>query len=267
MIRTIATLMTALAATAAVAAPEVEIVGHRGASFDAPENTLASIKLAWEQNADAAEFDVYLSKDGKIVVIHDADTKRVAGVEKKVAETTLEELRKLDVGKWKNAKFAGEKIPTLDEVLATVPAGKRVFIEVKCGPEIVPELDRVLKAAKLKPEQTAVISFNADVVAATKKTRPDLQCYWIVSLAPKDQKPRTAEELIAKAKEIKADGLDLSATPAVLDKAFGDKVKDAKLKLHVWTVDDVELAKKMIAAGTESITTNKPGWLREQLAK
>lgn len=268
MPRTLALLMTALA-TPAVAAdpPAVEIVGHRGASFDAPENTVASVKLAWEQKADAAEFDVYLSKDGKIVVIHDATTKRTAGTDGKVAEMTLDELRKLDVGKWKGEKFAGEKIPTLDEVLATVPAGKRALIEVKCGPEIVPELDRVLKASKLKPEQTAVISFSADVVAAVKKARPDVPAFWIVSLAPKGQKPRTAEELIDKAKEIKADGLDLSAMPAVLDKAFGTKIKAAGLKLYVWTVDDAELAKQMIAAGVESLTTNRPGWLREQLTK
>ncbi len=260
--------MTALATPAvATEPPKVEIVGHRGASFDAPENTVAAVKLAWEQKADAAEFDVYLSKDGKIVVIHDATTRRTAGDDLKVAGSTLEELRKLDVGKWKNAKFVGEKIPTLDEVLATVPAGKRVFIEVKCGPEIVPELARVLKAAKLKPEQTAVISFSAEVVAAAKTARPDLQAYWIVSLAPKGQKPRTASELIDRAKQIKADGLDLSATPTVLDKAFGDKVKAAGLKLYVWTVNDAELARKMIAAGVEGLTTDRPGWLREQLAK
>src|SRR5262245_34271820 len=230
--RTLTLVMTTLAAPLAIAAdpPKVEVVGHRGASFDAPENTVASFKLAWEQKADAAELDLYLCKDGKIVVIHDANTKRVAGVDKKVIDQTFDELRKLDVGKWKNAKFAGEKIPTLDEMLATVPDGKRVFIEVKCGPEVVPELDRVLKASKLKSEQTCVISFNADVIAATKKARPDLPCYWVVSLAPRNAKPRTAEELIAKAKEIKADGLDLSATPAILDKAFGDKVKTAGLK-------------------------------------
>lgn len=269
MTRTLVALMTALAAPAAVATdpPKVEIVAHRGASFDAPENTIAAIKLAWEQKADASEFDIYLTKDGKIVVIHDATTKRTAGVELKVADSMLEDLRKLDAGKWKDAKFAGEKLPTLEEMLATVPVEKRVFIEVKCGPEIVPEMDRVIKASKLKPAQTCVISFNADVIAATKKARPDLQALWLVSLAPKNAKPRTAEELIAKAKEIKADGLDLSATPAVLDKAFGDKVKQAGLKLYVWTVNDAELAKKMIAAGAESITTDKPGWLREQLAK
>jgi glycerophosphoryl diester phosphodiesterase len=267
--RTLALVMTTLAAPFAVAAdpPKVEIVAHRGASFDAPENTVASIKLAWQQKADAAEFDVFLSKDGKIVVLHDANTKRVAGVDKRVVDQTLAELRKLDVGKWKDAKFAGEKIPTLDEMLATVPDGKRVLIEVKCGPEIVPELDRVLKASKLKPEQTPVISFNADVIAAVKKARPDLQAYWIVTLAPKKAKPRTAEELITKAKEIKADGLDLSADPIVLTKEFGAKVKAAGLKLYVWTVNDVELARQMIAAGAESITTDRAAWLREQLGK
>lgn len=266
MTRTLATLMTALAASLAPAAePAVEIVGHRGASFDAPENTVAAIKLAWEQKADASEFDIYLTKDGKIVVIHDATAKRTAGRDVKVAGATLAELRKLDAGSWKNAKFAGEKLPTLDDMLATVPDGKRVFIEIKCGPEVVSELDRVLKAAKLKPAQTCVISFDAAVIAATKKARPDLQVLWLASLNTK--KPRTAEELIAKAKEINADGLDLSATPTVLDEAFGKKVKAAGLKLYVWTVNDVALARKMIAAGAESITTDKPGWLREQLAK
>ena len=266
MTRTLAALTTALAASLASAAePGVEIVGHRGASFDAPENTVAAIKLAWEQKADASEFDIYLTKDGQIVVIHDATAKRTAGSDVKVSETTLAELRKLDAGAWKGAKFAGEKLPTLAEMLATVPPGKRVFIEVKCGPEVVPELGRVLKAAKLKPAQTCVISFDAAVIAATKKARPDLPALWLVSLNAR--KPRTAEELIAKAKEINADGLDLSATPAVLDEAFGKKVKAAGLKLCVWTVNDVDLARKMIAAGAESITTDKPAWLREQLAK
>jgi glycerophosphoryl diester phosphodiesterase len=267
--RTLAFAMTVLAAPPALAAdpPKVEIVGHRGASFDAPENTVASFQLAWKQNADAAELDIYLSKDGRIVVIHDPNTKRVACVDKKVIDQTFDELRKLDVGKWKGEKFAGEKLPTLGEMLATVPPGKRVLIEVKCGPEIVPELDRVLKASKLKPEQTPVISFNAQVVAAVKKARPDLKAYWLATIAPKKAKPRTAEELIAKAKEIHADGLDLSADAKVLTREFGTKVQAAGLALYVWTVDDVALARKMIDAGAESITTNRPAWLREQLRK
>ncbi|MCE9566861.1 MAG: glycerophosphodiester phosphodiesterase [Planctomycetes bacterium] len=240
----------------------VEIIGHRGASFDAPENTLASIRLAWEQHADAIDFDVWQSRDGHVVVFHDATTKRIGGVEKLVSEQSLEELRQLDVGAWKHAQFAGERIATLAEALATVPLGKRALIEVKCGPEAVPELNRVLTASKLAPEQTVVISFHSTVIAAMKAVRPDVPAFLVVNIADGKQ---TAEELIATAKQINANGLDFSATPTVLDAAFGGKVLAAGLKLCVWTVDTVELAHAMIAASVQSLTTNRPGWLREQL--
>jgi len=253
----------------AVAAPPVEIIGHRGAAYDAPENTLSAVRTGWEQGADAVEFDVYLSKDGKIVVIHDKDTKRTAGVDKPVVEQTLEELRKLDVGKWKDPRFAGEKIPTLPEILKTVPAHKRVFIEVKCGPEIVPELKRDLAAAGLKPDQTAVICFSADVVAAVKKERPDLKAYWLVSLGAPEKRPKnvpTPDEVIAMAQQINADGLDLSADPE-LTPQYVKAATAAKLPVYVWTVNDPALAKQMIDAGVVGITTDRPGWLREKLRR
>src|SRR6478672_5367982 len=105
----------------------MQIIAHRGASFDAPENTLAAIRLGWDQGADGVEFDVRLSRDGQIVVIHDADTRRVANVDRLVSDQTVDELRQLDVGRWKGPQFAGERIPTLAEVLAIVPAGKTAF--------------------------------------------------------------------------------------------------------------------------------------------
>lgn len=262
-----AVLLVLLPLAAPAADRKVEIIAHRGASFDAPENTVTAMKLAWTQKADASELDVYLSKDGKAVVIHDPNTKRVAGVDKKVVDQSLAELRALDVGKWKGARFAGERLPTLEEMLATVAKGKRILIEIKSGPEIVPELNRLLRASGLKPEQTPIISFNAGVVAAVKKARPDLQAYWIVSMKPaKGKKPPTAEELIARAKTIGADGLDLSAD-AALTAAFARKVKDAGLKLYVWTVNDPKVAKRMVELGVDGITTDRPGWLRDRLAE
>lgn len=242
---------------------KVEIVGHRGASFDAPENTVSAVKLAWTQQADGAEFDIYLTKDQQIVACHDANTKRTAGgVSKVIAESTLEELRTLDVGTWKNAKFAGEKIPTLDEILATVPAGKKVYIEVKCGAEIVPGLLRTLKNTEIKPAQIIVICFNAEVIAAIKKADPTITAYWLVDV----KKGPAVEGLIQKAKEIHADGLDLSAAPA-LDAAYAQKIREAGLRLDVWTVNDVAVAKRMIEIGVQGITTDRPGWMREQLTK
>src|SRR5687767_2297202 len=123
----------------------VEIIAHRGASGEAPENTLSAMKLAWEQGADAIELDLWLSKDGKLVIFHDADTKRFEKKPRKVAELTWEELQQLDVGTWKNGKL--ERIPTLESILATIPAGRRAVLEIKSGPEILPELKRVLEAS------------------------------------------------------------------------------------------------------------------------
>jgi len=245
----------------------VEIIAHRGASHDAPENTVAAIKLAWEQGADGSEFDVYLSSDQQIVVIHDKDTQRTGGgVEKLVAKSTLAELQQVDVGLWKDAKYRNERIPTIADMFATVPAGKKVFVEVKCGPEIVPALDKALTASKLKPEQTPVIAFDARVIAELKKVRPDVPAYWLVSLNKKDSPPPSVESVIAKAREINADGLDLSATPE-LDEAYAKAIHDAKLPLYVWTVNKPDVARRMIKLGVAGITTDRPQWLREQLAK
>ena len=201
------------------------------------------------------------------MAIHDTETKRTAGgANRVVARSTLEELRALDVGRWKGERFAGETIPTLDEMLATVPDGKRVFIEVKCGPEAVPELDRVLRASRLKPEQTAVIGLDADVVAAVKTARPDLPVYWVVSLDAEGQTPPTAGQLVARAKEVHADGLDLSASDS-LDEAIAGAVRAAGLRMYVWTVNDAAVAGRMVALGVDGITTDRPGWLRERLGR
>ncbi len=160
----------------------MEIIGHRGASHDAPENTLASIRLAWKQNADASETDVHLTKDGQIVVIHDFNTRRVGHRNRKVVDQTLAELKQLDIGSWKGEQWAGERIPTLSEYLAAIPEGKRLFIEIKCGPEIVPRLVEVIRAAHKRPEQTCLIGFSYDVMRLAKRELPELKCYWIVEL-------------------------------------------------------------------------------------
>jgi glycerophosphoryl diester phosphodiesterase len=260
-------LIAVVALLSAAEAPKVEIVAHRGASYDAPENTLSSIRLGWEQRADAVEFDIYLSKDGQIVLAHDKDTERTAGVKRLIVEQTAEELRKLDVGRWKNAKYAGERIPLLTEVLPTIPKGKRVFIEIKCGPEIVPELVRILKQSGHPPAALPIICFQEDVVAACKKALPQHQVYWLVSIKRDKQTGEwnhTADELISRARQLGADGLDLSACDFI-DAPFGMRVRAAGLGLYVWTVNDVAVARQMIAAGAQGITTDRPAWLRERL--
>ena len=245
----------------------MEIIAHRGASHDAPENTLAAIHLAWQQSADAVEVDVQLSKDGKLVVIHDDNTKRSGGFARKVCAQTLEELRRLDVGLWKGKRWAGEKIPTLAAVLATVPDGKRLFVEFKCGPEGIPEFKRAVRDNGKRPGPLVAIGFSRETMRQLKAEMPDLEVCWISKLRRHWRTGRwlpAAEKLIAAAQEIGVDGLDLDARSPV-NSALIECLRAAEMKVYVWTVDSPAMAHKLVAAGVDGITTNRPGWLREKL--
>jgi glycerophosphoryl diester phosphodiesterase len=125
-------------------------IAHRGASFLAPENTVAAAKLAWELGADAVEVDIHLSKDNRIMVIHDKDTKRTCSGKKNltIADSPSTLLRDLDAGIWKDPKYKGEKIPFLTEIIETVPEGKTLVVEIKCGSEVIPPLVREIEKCK-----------------------------------------------------------------------------------------------------------------------
>ena len=246
----------------------LEIIAHRGASHDAPENSLTAMKLGWEQGADAVELDLWLSRDGKLVVFHDADTKRFAEPVRKIKEMTLEEIQQLDVGAWKDPKFKGERVPSLESILATVPAGKRVVLELKDDPEILPEFVRVVKASGLKPERMCVISFKEATLRGSKKALPEVPHYFLKGYKA-DSKTGTlpdAAPLIKLCQEAGFDGLNLHFDWPVTPE-FTAMVKAENLKLLIWTVDDAAVARKLAAAGVDAITTNRPAWLRGQLAK
>ncbi len=268
-----ATLLCGLAATATALAerPErVEIIAHRGASHDAPENTLAAFELAWEQGADGIEGDFYLTADGHVVCIHDRSTRRTTGgeVNLDVTQSTLAELRRLDVGRWKDERFAGQRIPTLAEVLAAVRPGGKIYLDIKSGPEIVEPISRVVAASDLRPEQIVVIAFNADVVAETRRRMPDVKAYWLTSYRRNDATGEwspTLEQVLATLDRIGAHGLNTNANAAVVDEAFVAALRERGYEFHTWTVNDGALARRFRDLGVDSITTDRPGWLREQL--
>jgi glycerophosphoryl diester phosphodiesterase len=242
----------------------VEIIAHRGASYDAPENTLASFNLAWEQKADANELDVHLSRDRQVVVIHDSNTQRTTGVALPVATSTLAELHTLDAGAWRGPRWAGQRVPTLSEVVATVPDGKRLFVEIKCGSEVLPELQHVLRLSGKSPSQFAIIGFDFATLRQAKKNLPDLEMYWLVapSLVLNGTTP-AVEALVEVAKAAGFDGLDLEYHFPI-DRGVVAKVKAAGLKIYAWTVDDTAVAKELVSAGVDGITTDRPEWLRRQ---
>ena len=244
----------------------MEIIAHRGASHDAPENTLAAIRLGWAQGADAVEIDVHCSKDGQVVVIHDATLHKTAGVRRRVVALSVAELKTFDVGSWKHARFSGERVPTLAEALDTIPKGKRLFIEIKCGPECIPAFAKTFRTSSKAASQVVPIGFGIETMRGIKQALPELEVAWVAEFRRtlRGWSPK-AESLIEKTKAAGLDALDLDGR-GPLDAGFVGKVHAAGLKLYVWTVDAPSRAEKLRAAGIDGVTTNKPGWLRKQLS-
>ena len=250
------------------------IIAHRGASHDAPENTLAAFELAWKSNADGIEADFHLTSDLKIVCIHDEDTSRVCPdmPSLTIVKTSLATLQQLDVGSWRDPKFAGERMPTLSQVLATVPLGKQIFIHVKTGPEILPTLKDELAQCSLKPEQIHILSFRSDVLRQIKELMPKYSATWLVDYQKhggKDGKPSkwypTAERVLEKFAKVDATALDSRNVAEIVNQDFVDAVKKSGADFHVWTIDDPENAIRLRSLGVTSITTNRPALLYRTL--
>jgi len=242
----------------------VAIVAHRGASRDAPENTLASVALGWSQRADAVEIDVHLTHDGEIVAIHDDTLQRTTGRNARVDALTLAEIRRLDAGVWKGAAWRDERVPTLAEVLATVPAGRRIFIELKAADGLVPVLKRVVEASGLSPGQVVLISFEIEALIEARRALPGCGTRFLADTP--EGSPEKITELIGLCLKEGFEGLGVSAGWPI-DARLVDRLRSQRLLLNVWTVNDAKRARDLVAAGVESITTDRPGWLREQLAE
>lgn len=235
-------------------------IAHRGASFLAPENTVAAANLAWELGTDAVEVDVYLTKDNRIMVIHDKDTKRTCSGKKNliIENTPSLLLRELDAGIWKDEKYKGEKIPFLSEIIETVPEGKKLVVEIKCGSEIIPHLERVVEKSG-KQKQIIFIAFDWETIIDTKKAFPDNKCYWLSSSKP------SVKKNIPDAAKAGLDGINLNHS--IIDDEIMSLARTNNLEVLSWTIDDPAVAQKLTEMGVTAITTNRPKWLKDEMAK
>ncbi len=235
------------------------IIAHRGESFDAPENTLASINLAWQRNDDAVEIDVHLTADNEIVVIHDKTTGRTGNINLEVKKSSLSNLRKLDVGIYKDPKWKGERIPLFSEVLQTVPPDGKLIIEIKSNRKIIPFLNKELLNFKGNPGQIQFIGFNRSVVAEVKRLMPHFKVLWLLNL---DYNWVTRifslnrKSLLRKAKKSGLDGIDVFAGK-LLTASFIKKAKSMIMIVYAWTVDDPDQAARLAELNIDGITTNR----------
>lgn len=232
---------------------KVSIVGHRGAPSCAPENTMASFREGLRQGADIIELDVQSSADGKIVVFHDDELDRTTQAQGPLSERTLDALKALDAGSWFDPRFAGEPIPTLDEVLVWANGRVPLFIELKHRAHPDPPLDaavveRIL--AHQMMDQVMIISFAHQALYRVKERAPDLATGALYKFPVDDP--------VALARDIGAD-----AVMPVWYHITADTVArchDAGLSVNVW--GDAADYPALIAAGVDCMNADHPAQVR-----
>lgn len=226
------------------------IIAHRGISFDLPENSLSAFNASWAVGVDGIEGDFHLTRDGSIVCIHDDNTSRVCNKNLVICNSTLQELKELNL-QCEGKDHLNIKIPTLTEVLKIVPSGKKIFIEIKCGVEILSPLIKELSRSKINSNQVVIISFDRQVVKELKEMAPEYKALLLYSY----KEGREVSSLINEMFDIKADGI---GTDNELSKEFVEKVIISGLEYHSWTIDNADTANQLISWGSNSITTNEP---------
>lgn len=235
------------------------VLGHRGASAAAPENTLAAFRLALEQGADGVELDVWRCATGEVVVGHDEDTMRVSGVRLRIPDASLAQLRALDVGAWKGQAFRGERMPLLAEALEALP-GAVVNVELKSRGgdlRLAGAAARVIARAGAG-DRVLVSSFDWRLVVAFRMAAPEVA----VGLLFDGERPWR----LALAAAIRLLGPSAVHPALPLVTAPRAAAWNARgLAVNVWTVDDPAEARALAALGAAGIITNVPARIREAL--
>jgi len=222
---------------------KVLVIAHRGASGYEPENTLRSVEKALELGADMVEVDVHVSRDGYIVVIHDARLERTTNGKGYVKDLTLEELKKLDAG-------LGEQIPTLEEVIQLVKGKARLVVEIKV-PGTEKRVLQEIKENRLEDE-ALITSFYHPVIRRVKKLNPNVQAGVIIASRP----VKPAQLAI----DAKANALFPKYT--FVDQEMVLVAHKNNLVVYPWTVDTLSEINPLIKMGVDGIVTNKPSILK-----
>ncbi|UOD35159.1 hypothetical protein DSN97_02130 [Deferribacteraceae bacterium V6Fe1] len=243
----------------------MKIIAHRGASFYAPENTMSAFKLAMEYGVDGIEMDVHVTKDGKIVVIHDDTTGRTGTQNLEIKTNDLETLKKVDVGSWFDTKYQGEQIPILDNLIKEVPSKFELYIEIKSEPDTVPIYYDFFSDHKELKNRAVIFGFNYNVMTKIKKLLPDFTVLWIVEYGynvPISSK--MYDDVYGKITDANLNGISTHADLthcSNMEKA----IKKHDWIWNVWTVDNPHLAKQLMNLGVATLTTNRPDWIMKHL--
>lgn len=229
----------------------VEIIAHRGASSDAPENTLAAMEEAIRQGADWVEIDVQETRDGHIVVIHDRDLKKVGGSDLRVWDTPLADLQSVDIGSRVDERFSNERVPTLRQVLALCRNRVGVLIELKYYGNETQLEQRVVEIVESERMQDNIkaMSLKYDGVQALKALRPD----WEVGLLSS----------VALGNVTRLNAAFFAVNGNFAGRSFVRQAQQRARGVLVWTINDPVQMSAMMSKGVNGIITDKPGLARE----
>ena len=239
-----------------------KVIAHRGASVDAPENTLAAIKLGIEQGSDGVEFDVYRTSNGQLALMHDKDVLRTTnfkevftdGQSAKVAELSLAQLRRLDAGSWHSAAYAGEKVPTLEEALELLRGRSTPVIEIK--PEDIGQ-DVAMIVQKLGIEKEVFVqSFSPRAIREFHEVLPGVTTGYLTG-------NKVSDDSIARAREHRRIAAEAGASVVVCnyklaDQAYIEELHSSGFIVWVYTVDDEGIMRSLMESGIDGIITNVP---------
>ena len=231
---------------------ETKITAHRGASIEAPENTLAAFKKAIENMSDYIELDVQLTADDEVVVIHDASTLRTTGVDKKVSSMTLEEIKQLDAGSYFSEEYAGEQIPTLREVMELVDGRVMLNIELKStvdNQKLVEKVIEIIKEYNVL-DKCVITSFDYYALKYVKQYEPKLQTGYILSIAYGDYYNMEDVDFF-------------SMNASFLSKRTVDAIHYSGKQVYAWTVNNETSIKNLTNKGVDNIITDDPVLARE----
>lgn len=226
------------------------VIAHRGASAKAPENTLSAFKMAMEDGAGGIELDVHMSRDGHLVVIHDESVNRTSNGHGLIRDKILEELKSLDFGSWFSHSFAGERIPTLEEVLELIVSWDGLLnVEIKNGPVFYPGIEEKLALTLRKfgrVRHSIVSSFNHYSLVEIRKQNPEIRT-GILYMAGLYEPWEYARRVGACA----IHPLFYNILPEIVRGC-----KENGIAINPFTVDPPEYIRKIALEGVDGIITN-----------
>ncbi|KON85439.1 glycerophosphodiester phosphodiesterase [Sporosarcina globispora] len=238
---------------------QVDNIAHRGATGYAPENTIAGFDLAVDMKADYIEIDVQRSKDGELVVIHDTTVDRTTDGTGKVGDLTFDYLRSLDAGSWKGEQFAGESIPTFEEILDRYHGKVGILIELK-APELYPGMEKqvadALKARNLdNPQNEKIIiqSFNFESMKKMDQLLPKVP----IGVLTSNRADTTAEAL----QEFSAYADWFNPSYGIVTEELVNQVHSHGMQIGSWTVRSQEAADFLFEMKVDAIITDYPDYV------